>query len=594
MNRIWPWQESRERWRSVARRGCAAAWLILAGLTLPGWGASPAEDALALENARIQEALPRAARAQPVKPRRLLIYDGNVGYGGHPSAAVANRAFTRMGGLTGAFSTVVSRDPDMFLPERLRSFDAVFFNNTVGNLFTNVALRQSLIEFVYSGGGLMGVHGTSVAFTVWPGATEDWPEFGLMLGARGANHRESTEHVVIKLDDPTHPVNAVFGGRGFEYRDEFFRVHDPYSRHRVRVLFSIDTERSSPDAGAARGNCHREDGDYALAWIRNYGRGRVFYCTIAHNPYVFWDPRMLAFYLDAVQFVLGDLPAPTTPSARLTPAVLAQERLRWRSGLVERPGSAHTVLETAAAAARAGRLHIGLAAGQVVSADIPRPLGPDLGEADMAAIRVALDAKGVRLLTFDAGRLPSAADAWHRLFSFARRIGVDALEGEPDVSALALGAELAAAHDIRLALRAPEADRSGNLWRPERMARLLEGQPRQVGASVDLDTWMRRGVSPIRGLRLLKERAAIVHLYDADRRGPRGREVALGTGAARVEDVLAEVHRLGLHPVLFAIRTGPASRGHAGGEAADAAFFDRCSVTLESQSRTLHDGTSGQ
>ena len=32
---------------------------------------------------------------------------------------------------------------------------------------------------------MMGVHGTSVAFTQWPGAVEDWPEFGLMLAARG-------------------------------------------------------------------------------------------------------------------------------------------------------------------------------------------------------------------------------------------------------------------------------------------------------------------------------------------------------------------------------------------------------------------------
>ena len=60
------------------------------------------------------------------------------------------------------------------------------------------------------------------------------------------------------------------------------------------------------------------DNDYALAWVRNYGRGRTFYCTIAHNPSVFWDPKMLEFYLGAVQFALGDLPAPTIPSAKVT------------------------------------------------------------------------------------------------------------------------------------------------------------------------------------------------------------------------------------------------------------------------------------
>lgn len=578
------------------RRGPAlvVAGLILAAGTAFVRAASPVEDALALENARVQEALPSAARARPVQPRRLLIYDGNVGYGGHPSAAVANRAFTRMGGVTGAFATVVSRDPDVFLPERLRTFDAVFFNNTVGNLFTNATLRQSLVEFVYAGGGLMGVHGTSVAFTEWPGAKEDWPEFGLMIGARGANHRESTEHVFIKLDDSANPVNAAFNGQGFEYRDEFFRVHDPYSRHRVRVLFSIDTERTDSNAGAPRGNPYREDGDYALAWIRNYGRGRVLYCTIAHNPYVFWDPLLLRFYLDAIQFVLGDLPAPTTPSARLTPAVRAQEQLGWRSGLVERPGSSRTVLDTAGAAAQAGLLNIGLAAGQIVSADVPRPFDPDLAEADLAAVRMGLDAKGVRLLTFDAGRLPSTADGWHRLFTFARRIGVDALEGEPDVEALALGARLAAAHNIRLVLRAPGTDRSNDLWRPDRMARLLDGQPSQVGACVDLEVLLRHGIDPIRALRTLRDRVATVLLFDADRRGARGREVPWGAGAARLDRVLLEVHRLGLRPVVFGIECDPASRGRSGTEAVNAAFFDRCCLNLTPQPRTPRDATPGR
>ena len=114
------------------------------------------------ERELIEAALPARAFAPPRKPRKLLIFDLNVNYGGHGSIPTANLAFTLMGRKTGAFETVVSRDPEVFRPESLRQFDAVFFNNTVGNLFTDPALRQSLVEFVYGGGGLMGVHGTSV------------------------------------------------------------------------------------------------------------------------------------------------------------------------------------------------------------------------------------------------------------------------------------------------------------------------------------------------------------------------------------------------------------------------------------------------
>jgi type 1 glutamine amidotransferase len=277
---------------------------------------SPVSDQ---ERLKIEQAIPPKAPATPGKARKLLIFDRNVGYGGHRSAAHANLAFTLMGRKTGAFEAVVRQDPAAFAAENLKQFDAVFFNNTVGNLFEDPVLRQNLLEFVHGGGGLMGVHGATVAFTNWPGAQEDWPEFGEMLGARGASHRDSDELVFIKLDDPDHPLNQVFGGQGFWYRDEFFRVSDPYSRERVRVLLSIDTRKTDMNQGQAHGQCERADNDYALAWVRSYGKGRVFYCTIGHNPYVFWDPKMLGFYLAAAQFVLGDLFAPTTPSATLTP-----------------------------------------------------------------------------------------------------------------------------------------------------------------------------------------------------------------------------------------------------------------------------------
>ena len=84
----------------------------------------------------------------------------------------------------------------------------------------------------------------------------------------GDNHIAALGHVYARLP---------FGGAGFDYRDEFFRVYDPYSRGRVRVLLSIDTEKTDLTPRNPRWKQEREDNDYALAWVRNYGRGRVFY-----------------------------------------------------------------------------------------------------------------------------------------------------------------------------------------------------------------------------------------------------------------------------------------------------------------------------
>ena len=373
--------------RTAATAGVLAASGLERVMGQPQAGGDPDD------RQRIERAIPAAAPAAPLRPRKLLIFDLNVNYGGHASIPTANTAFTLMGKKTGAFETVVSRDPAVFEPASLRQFDAVFFNNTVGNCFEDPALRQSLIEFVYSGGGLMGVHGTSVAFTKWPGAIEDWPEFGIMLG----------------------------------YRDEFFRVHEPYSRHRVRVLMSIDTARTDMQQQPSYGAVVRADDDYALAWVRQYGRGRVFYCTIAHHPSVFWDPRMLRFYLAATQFALGDLPAPTTPSAKLTPAVRAQERLGWRLNLVAAEPGESTFFETVDKASRLGMLYVGGSNRQKISRDIPKKFHDRLTAEEMQQIRLKLDAASVRLLTYHVDAMPSDSAGQLKIVEFARKMGIEAV-----------------------------------------------------------------------------------------------------------------------------------------------------------------------
>ncbi|MHC4200815.1 MAG: hypothetical protein ACYSU0_12550 [Planctomycetota bacterium] len=58
-------------------------------------------------------------------------------------------------------------------------------------------------------------------------------------------------------------------------------------------------------------------GDYPRAWLKNHGKGRVFYSAFSHYGQNFQGPKLLRFYLDGIQFALGDLNADTTPSAKL-------------------------------------------------------------------------------------------------------------------------------------------------------------------------------------------------------------------------------------------------------------------------------------
>jgi type 1 glutamine amidotransferase/sugar phosphate isomerase/epimerase len=505
------------------------------------------------ERAKIEQALPEKAVVRPAKPRCLLIFTLNVGYGGHPSIAHANQAFTLMGKKTGAFATVVSTNPAVFQRDSLKRYDAVFFNNTVGNCFTNADLRQNLLEFITGGGGLMGVHGTSVTFTRWPGAIEDWPEFGRMIGARGAAHKASDERVWIKLDDADHPLNQRFDRGGFEYRDEFFRFGEPYSRQRVRVLLSMDTAKTDVNAGEPRGAVVRADNDYALAWIRNYGRGRVFYSTIAHNPHVFWDAKMLQFYLDAIQFALGDMPAPTTPSARLTPAIRAQEKLGWRLGVEAYTFHKFTFCEAIDKTAQLGLPYIGGLSFQKVSADLAKNFDPQMSDDELRQVRLKLDDAGLRLLTFYIPDIPNDETGCRKIFEFGRKLGIETFMSEPKPEALDLIERFCEEYGINVSLHNHDQKGSPVYWHPDNVLKVCQGRSKRIGACGDLGYWMRSGIDPIQAVRTLKDRLLTVQMHDLHASGGDGHDVPWGTGVGKSEEFFRELHRLGIKPTMIGL-----------------------------------------
>jgi type 1 glutamine amidotransferase len=238
--------------------------------------------------------------------------DLQVAYGGHRSIPAQNFALEHMGKITGAYETVFSNDLDNLKYDKINQFDAVFLNNTVGMIFVDPEVRAGLSRFVREGGGLAGNHGTSHA-------SMDWDELHEMIGAWRGVHREATEKATVKIDDPKSPLTAAFGGKEFVYEDEFFRFPvGPYSRERLHVLLSMDVAKTDMNQGRACAQpCSRADHDYAISWIRTYGKGRVFFCTLGHNTTLFMTPPLAAHFLAGVQFVLGDLKADTTPSAKL-------------------------------------------------------------------------------------------------------------------------------------------------------------------------------------------------------------------------------------------------------------------------------------
>jgi hypothetical protein len=277
--------------------------VLMVAATGAAWASAQGGRIDPAQRQKVVDAVPERARVVPARDRKLLVFTLCKGFR-HSSIPLGAAALELMGRKTGAYEAVVSDDPAMFSPAKIKRFDAICFLSTTGELFDDEKLKASLLEFVRGGKGVIGIHAATDCFY-------KWADFGEMMGGYFDGHPWH-EKVTIKIEQPGHPVCAAFDGPRFEIVDEIYQLRAPYSRDKLRVLVSLDTQLTNMDKRGVK----RSDGDFAVSWVRSYGKGRVFYCSLGHREEIFWNPTILRHYLDGIQFALGDLPAETTPSGR--------------------------------------------------------------------------------------------------------------------------------------------------------------------------------------------------------------------------------------------------------------------------------------
>ncbi len=288
----------------------AAALAVLLGLGYAGFQTFAGEarqqppELSATELEKIAAAVPKEA-AKPKSPRKVLIFWRCEGFFHGSGIAGGNKAFALMGEKTGAFSVDCSNDYAVFEPANLANYDAVMLNNTTHLKFPRPELRQALLDYVRSGKGLIGIHAATDNFY-------DWPEGAKMIGGLFDGHPWGGGGTwAFRIDAPDHVLNRAFGGKGFKLQDEIYQFKDPYSRDDRRVLLTLDL--TDPATGKVTGGVKRADKDFAVAWIKTEGKGRVFYCALGHAANVFMDPAVMQFCLDGIQYALGDLQADASP-----------------------------------------------------------------------------------------------------------------------------------------------------------------------------------------------------------------------------------------------------------------------------------------
>lgn len=246
------------------------------------------------------------AQPAPKQKKRLLAIGETKGYE-HDSTSYGLATIWKIGQESGAYDTYIRTDTELITKKKLgrnaknlNYFDAILFFTT-GELDMNKQQKRDLLSFIRDDGkGFIGVHCAADTFY-------KWPAYGKMLGGYFDGHPWHIFDAPIIVEDRQFPATR-FLPKKFTIHDEIYQFKD-YSRSNVRVLMRLDAKKINLSAKGV----HRTDGDFPVAWARNYGKGRVFYSTLGHTR-ISWDtPRVQKMWLEAIKWCMGVTKGNATP-----------------------------------------------------------------------------------------------------------------------------------------------------------------------------------------------------------------------------------------------------------------------------------------
>jgi type 1 glutamine amidotransferase len=249
--------------------------------------------------------LPPSGTHAAATKKHLLAIGEEKGYR-HESVSHALATIERLGRESGLFDTTIRTDTEALTKKKLEynaktlnDFDAVLFY-TGGTLEMDDQKKADFLSFIHDDGkGFIGIHSATITFT-------DWPEYGEMIGGYFDEHPWGTFEAPILVEDPAFPGMSQWL-RAFTLRDEIYQIRN-FSREKLRVLMRLDASKLEMNP-----RVHRKDKDFAVAWAKMYGKGRVFYSTLGH-PVENWDkPEMQTMYLEAIKWAMGLEDADVTP-----------------------------------------------------------------------------------------------------------------------------------------------------------------------------------------------------------------------------------------------------------------------------------------
>jgi hypothetical protein len=256
-------------------------------------------------------------------PRRLLFFNRSVRFQ-HPVVQVKDGkpcyADTILEPICKehGWELVSTKDGSVFTPENLAKFDAILFY-TQGDLEAESPLdhsppmtkegKQALLDAIKGGKGFVGFHCASDTFhsspDMWTAQPVDKRDPYIdMVGGEFIVH-QSQQETTMKVADPKFP-GAESLGDGFKMVEEWYSLKN--FADDLHVVLTNETK-------GMHDKCYDRP-PYPATWIRNYGKGRVFYTSMGHREDVWTRPEFQSIVVGGIKWAVGDAKADTTPNIK--------------------------------------------------------------------------------------------------------------------------------------------------------------------------------------------------------------------------------------------------------------------------------------
>ena len=245
------------------------------------------------------------ATAQEKKKYKMLFITQSKGFK-HGSVdrkkdaplAPSEISVTDIGKTSELFEVECTQDAAVLTPEKLKELDAVMFYTT-GGLPISPENFTAFEEWLKSGKAMIGVHSSTDTFGNFK------PYFSLINGTFDGHPWGSGENCTMTVHETSHVVAKPWTPE-FHIKDEIYqyRNYDPKS---VRVIYSLNMAKCKTKAPY----------HVPVCWVREFGKGRLFYTNLGHNEGTWTTPQFKEHLLTGIRWALKLEEGPAEPNPEL-------------------------------------------------------------------------------------------------------------------------------------------------------------------------------------------------------------------------------------------------------------------------------------